>query len=119
MEAFVLDVSVALSWCFANDPIENTPYSRPILVVRGERLNNITLESLARKHSDGKLSHRWHVAFHHSCCRYGRGAAGREEKRMGRVWKVRSSTHQPLERHATTPRARPDELIDHPLAKLK
>jgi len=31
MEAFVLDASVALSWCFPNDPAENTPYSRSIL----------------------------------------------------------------------------------------
>src|SRR5215472_4001729 len=30
MEAFVLDASVALSWCFPNDPAENTPYSRSI-----------------------------------------------------------------------------------------
>jgi len=96
MEAFVLDASVALSWCFANDPTENTPYSRailqrieeadvvvperaygifvaysrrkrineadiqeyikllesmPILVVPGEWLNNIALESLATKHN--------------------------------------------------------------------
>ena len=101
MEAFVLDASVAISWCFPNDPTENTPYSRsilrqieeadvvvpeiwafeiangifvayskrkridetdiaeyvklleslPIRVVRGEWLNNIALESLARKHN--------------------------------------------------------------------
>ena len=31
MEAFILDASVALSWCFPNDPAENTPYSRTIL----------------------------------------------------------------------------------------
>ena len=31
MEAFVLDASVALSWCFPKDPTENTPYSRAIL----------------------------------------------------------------------------------------
>jgi predicted nucleic acid-binding protein len=31
MGAFVLDASVALSWCFPNDPTENTPYSRAIL----------------------------------------------------------------------------------------
>lgn len=31
MEAFVLDASVAISWCFPNDPTENTPYSRSIL----------------------------------------------------------------------------------------
>ena len=31
MAEFVLDASVALSWCFAGDPTENTPYSRAIL----------------------------------------------------------------------------------------
>ena|SRR5258708_312866 len=31
MDAFVLDASVAISWCFPNDPTENTPYSRAIL----------------------------------------------------------------------------------------
>jgi predicted nucleic acid-binding protein len=101
MEAFVLDASVALSWCFPNDPSENTLYSRtillrmedadavvpeiwafeiangifvahakrkkideseiaeyiellkslPIRVVRGEWLDHIALEVLARKHN--------------------------------------------------------------------
>ena len=101
MAGFVLDASVAMSWCFPNDPTENTPHSRailqhvedadifvpeiwafeiangifvayskrkrineddireyvqlldslPILVVRGEWLKNIALESLARKHN--------------------------------------------------------------------
>jgi predicted nucleic acid-binding protein len=100
MDGFVLDASVAISWCFPDDPTENTPYSRailqhveeadvvvpeiwafeiangifvayskrkrineadihqyvqllgslPILVVRGEWLKSIALESLARKH---------------------------------------------------------------------
>jgi hypothetical protein len=31
MAEFVLDASVALSWCFAGDSTENTPYSRAIL----------------------------------------------------------------------------------------
>lgn len=31
MAAFVLDASVAISWCFPGDPAENTPYSRSIL----------------------------------------------------------------------------------------
>jgi predicted nucleic acid-binding protein len=31
MTAFVLDASVAISWCFPNDPTENTRYSRAIL----------------------------------------------------------------------------------------
>lgn len=31
MGAFVLDASVALSWCFPNDPAENTAYSRAVL----------------------------------------------------------------------------------------
>src|SRR5580704_4667299 len=31
MAEFVLDASVAISWCFPNDPTENTPYSRAIL----------------------------------------------------------------------------------------
>ena len=31
MDRFVLDASVAISWCFPNDPTENTPYSRAIL----------------------------------------------------------------------------------------
>jgi len=31
MAAFVLDASVAMSWCFPGDPTENTPYSRAIL----------------------------------------------------------------------------------------
>src|SRR5258708_21638366 len=31
MEEFVLDASVAMSWCFPGDPTEDTPYSRRIL----------------------------------------------------------------------------------------
>jgi predicted nucleic acid-binding protein len=31
MALFVLDASVAISWCFPGDPTENTPYSRSIL----------------------------------------------------------------------------------------
>lgn len=31
MDGFVLDPSVALSWCFPGDPTENSPYSRAIL----------------------------------------------------------------------------------------
>jgi predicted nucleic acid-binding protein len=31
MALFVLDASVAISWCFPGDPTENTPYSRDIL----------------------------------------------------------------------------------------
>lgn len=31
MAAFVLDASVAISWCFPGDPTEDTPYSRLIL----------------------------------------------------------------------------------------
>src|SRR5580698_4092394 len=31
MAAFVLDASVAISWCFPGDPTEDTPYSRRIL----------------------------------------------------------------------------------------
>src|SRR5271157_1519527 len=31
MAAFVLDASVALSWCFPGDPTEDTPYSRRVL----------------------------------------------------------------------------------------
>ena len=31
MDAFVLDASIAISWCFPDDPTENTPYSRAIL----------------------------------------------------------------------------------------
>jgi hypothetical protein len=31
MAAFVLDVSVAISWCFPGDPNEDTPYSRRVL----------------------------------------------------------------------------------------
>ena len=31
MVAFVLDASVAISWCFPGDPTENTPYSRRVL----------------------------------------------------------------------------------------
>src|SRR5208282_476386 len=31
MSAFVLDTSVAVSWCFPGDGAENTPYSRHIL----------------------------------------------------------------------------------------
>jgi predicted nucleic acid-binding protein len=31
MDGFVLDASVAISWCFPDDPAENTPYSRAIL----------------------------------------------------------------------------------------
>ena len=31
MDGFILDASVAISWCFPNDPAENTPYSRVVL----------------------------------------------------------------------------------------
>jgi predicted nucleic acid-binding protein len=31
MEPFVLDASIAFSWCFPDDPSENTPYSRATL----------------------------------------------------------------------------------------
>lgn len=31
MAAFILDASVAISWCFPGDPAENTPYSRRVL----------------------------------------------------------------------------------------
>jgi predicted nucleic acid-binding protein len=31
MAEFVLDASVAISWCFPGDPTENTPYSRKVL----------------------------------------------------------------------------------------
>jgi len=31
MAEFVLDASVAISWCFPGDPMENTPYSRRVL----------------------------------------------------------------------------------------
>ena len=31
MAAFVLDASVAISWCFSGDPTEDTPYSRRVL----------------------------------------------------------------------------------------
>jgi predicted nucleic acid-binding protein len=31
MDGFVLDASIAISWCFPNDPTENTPYTRAIL----------------------------------------------------------------------------------------
>jgi predicted nucleic acid-binding protein len=31
MADFVLDASIAVSWCFPGDPAENTPYSRRIL----------------------------------------------------------------------------------------
>ena len=31
MAAFVLDASVAISWCFPGDPAEDTPYCRRVL----------------------------------------------------------------------------------------
>lgn len=31
MAEFVLDASVAISWCFPGDPTEDTPYSRSVL----------------------------------------------------------------------------------------
>ena len=31
MASFVLDASIAISWCFPGDPAEDTPYSRRIL----------------------------------------------------------------------------------------
>jgi predicted nucleic acid-binding protein len=31
MAEFILDASVAISWCFPGDPTEDTPYSRRIL----------------------------------------------------------------------------------------
>jgi len=31
MATFVLDASIAISWCFPGDPTEDTPYSRRIL----------------------------------------------------------------------------------------
>jgi len=32
MDGFVLDASVAISWCFPGHPAEDTPYSREVLV---------------------------------------------------------------------------------------
>lgn len=32
MAGFVLDASVAISWCFSGDPTEDTPYSRAVLM---------------------------------------------------------------------------------------
>jgi predicted nucleic acid-binding protein len=31
MAVFVLDASIAISWCFPDDPSENTPYSKAVL----------------------------------------------------------------------------------------
>src|SRR5665811_790733 len=31
MPAFILDASVAISWCFPGDPTEDAPYSRRVL----------------------------------------------------------------------------------------
>src|ERR1022692_2785795 len=31
MAVFVLDASVAISWCFPGDPTENTPYNQAVL----------------------------------------------------------------------------------------
>jgi len=31
MDGFILDASIAISWCFPNDPTEYTPYNRAIL----------------------------------------------------------------------------------------
>lgn len=31
MDSFVLDASIAFSWCFPADPTENMPYSRAVL----------------------------------------------------------------------------------------
>ena len=31
MAAFILDASIAVSWCFPGDPTEDTPYSRRVL----------------------------------------------------------------------------------------
>ena len=31
MAVFVLDASVAVSWCFPGDPVEDTAYSRRVL----------------------------------------------------------------------------------------
>ncbi len=36
MDAFVLDASVTISWCFPDDPTENTSYSEAILETRQE-----------------------------------------------------------------------------------
>jgi predicted nucleic acid-binding protein len=61
MAEFVLDASVAVSWCFPGDPTEDTPYSRGILrelIVRDavvpeiwafEIANNIFVSSNRRK----------------------------------------------------------------------
>lgn len=38
MDSFVLDASVAISWCFPGDPAEDTPYSRRILSTLAVRI---------------------------------------------------------------------------------
>ena len=40
MAAFVLDASIAVSWCFPGDPIEDTAYSRQVLkhLISGDAL---------------------------------------------------------------------------------
>lgn len=64
MAEFVLDASVAISWCFPGDPTEDTPYSRGILkelIVRDalvpeiwafEIANNIFVSHRKRKRID-------------------------------------------------------------------
>jgi len=42
MAEFVLDASVALSWCFPGDPTEDTPYSRLILAKLARTLADFT-----------------------------------------------------------------------------
>jgi len=37
MPAFVLDASIAVSWCFPGDPTEDNPYSRRILALLASR----------------------------------------------------------------------------------
>src|SRR5277367_2182527 len=66
MAEFVLDASIAISWCFPGDPTEDTPYSRSILkelIVRDavvpeiwafEIANNIFVSHNKRKRIDAQ-----------------------------------------------------------------
>jgi predicted nucleic acid-binding protein len=48
MDPFVLDASVAISWCFPGDPTEDTPYSRRVLAALTVR--DALVRDLALRH---------------------------------------------------------------------
>jgi hypothetical protein len=90
MATFVLDASVAVSWCFPGDPTEDTPYSRRVLkeLVANDaivpeiwafEIANSIFVSFSKR---GRISEQY--AQKHNWCKTNPGARGEDPERQGR-----------------------------------